>query len=346
MSQRFVVRVLATTFLAGLALFVAAPAHAQLGAIHGRAVDESGKPVADADVKYVFVGEMNFTFTGKTDSKGEYNRGGLQLAAGKWAITITKGDLFGGAKDLDIPKGNALQVPDIVLKKGGAAAAQDSKNGGKAPAVDLTKLFADVKAGMAAGSYDDVITKLNDAVAKAPKCGACFTRLGDAYFKKGDLDNSEKSYLQTVALDDKSKDAGEAYGGLVQVYNQQAANASGDERKKKLDQAAQANQKVMDIEAATGGAAGAAGGGGGDATSAYNQGIILVNQSKMADAKTQFQKAIQMNPNMSEAYYQLAMCQANENDMSGAKTNLTKYLQLAPTGPNAQTAKDILAALK
>jgi TolA-binding protein len=100
----------------------------------------------------------------------------------------------------------------------------------------------------------------------------------------------------------------------------------------------------MDIEAATGGAAGAAGGG--DATSAYNQGIILVNQSKMADAKTQFQKAIQMNPNMSEAYYQLAMCQANENDMNGAKTNLTKYLQLAPTGPNAQTAKDILAALK
>lgn len=347
MSQRSVVRLLATTFLAaGLAVFVAAPAHAQLGSMHGRAVDESGKPVADADVTYDFVGEMNFHFTGKTDSKGEFNRGGLQLAAGRWTVTIKKGDLAGQAANLEVPKGNALQVGDIVLRKGGGAGAQDSKSGGKAPAVDLTKLFADVKAGMAAGSYDDVIAKLNDAVAKAPKCGACFTRLGDAYFKKGDLDNAEKSYLQTVSIDDKSKDAGEAYGGLVQVYNQQAANTKdSDERKKKFDQAAQANQKVMDIEAATGGPAGAAGGGG-DATSAYNQGVILVNQSKMADAKAQFQKAIQMNPNMAEAYYQLAMCQANENDMNGAKTNLTKYLQLAPTGPNAQTAKDILAALK
>ena len=38
--------------------------------------------------------------------------------------------------------------------------------------------------------------------------------------KKTDLDNSEKAYLKAVDVDDKSKDAADAYGGLVTTPGQ------------------------------------------------------------------------------------------------------------------------------
>ena len=69
-----------------------------MGAVHGHVVDEDGKPVPDAE-NFVqeYTGEQKLHFTGKTDAKGEYSRGGLMLAGGRWNITVTKGGLMGRA---------------------------------------------------------------------------------------------------------------------------------------------------------------------------------------------------------------------------------------------------------
>ena len=96
-----------------------------------------------------------------------------------------------------------------------------------------------------------------------------------------------------------------------------------------------------------GGAAGTAGAaGGGNASAVFNQGVILWNAGKIADAKAQFEQAVKLDPNMAEAHYWLGMALINGGDTAGAKPHFETYLKLAPTGQFAETAKSIVASIK
>ena len=77
----------------------------------------------------------------------------------------------------------------------------------------------------------------------------------------------------------------------------------------------------------------------------YNQGVILWNAGKIAEAKTLFEQAIAANPNHAEAHYQLGMALVNEGNLKGAGTEFETYLKLAPNGPNAAQAKALAAQL-
>jgi tetratricopeptide (TPR) repeat protein len=329
-------RTMARGVLFGLAvaalMLVAAPAYAQLGTIKGRVVDESGKPVAGATVQFDYTGELNLHFTGKTDNNGEYIRAGLMAVGGKWNVTAKKGDLSGIARSVDVPLEATLTVPDIVISKGGATATPGAGNAeaeAKAKAqADLQKLFTDVNALMAAGNYDDAITKLNAETAKNDKCAQCYVALGDAYSKKSDSADAEKSYLKAVDVDPTSADAANAYDGLANVYNNEH----------KFDEAAKASQKAMELHGSTGGAS--------DPTSIFNAGVIYWNQSKIPEAEAQFQKVIQLKPDRAEAHYYYGMCLVNEGKIDQAKQALNEYLKLAPNGQNAAVAKSVLDTMK
>ena len=122
------------------------------------------------------------------------------------------------------------------------------------------------------------------------------------------------------------------FDGLANIYNAQ----------RKFDDAAAASAKAMELSG--GAAAGAAGGGNADAM--FNQGVILWNAGKVADAKKQFEGAVAANPSHAEAHYQLGMALVNQGNMAGAATEFETYLKLAPEGPNAATAKSLVAQLK
>jgi Tfp pilus assembly protein PilF len=304
----------------------ASPVFAQAGTIKGRVVDEAGKPVAGADLVFDYGGEMNLHFTGKSDAKGEFIRAGLMAVGGKWKITAKKGDLTGVAMNVDVPLSATATIPDIVIRKG---AAGDEKGGAEAKArAELQKLYSDVNASMTAGTYDDAVTKLNEYIAKNPECAGCYVRLGDAYNKKNDAENAEKAYLKATSFDEKSKDAADAFSALANMYNAQ----------RKFDDATKMTQKAMDAQSAGGGVV--------DPTAAFNAGVIFWNQNKFPEAAAQFQKAIELKPDMADAYYYLGMCQVNQGKMDEAKTNLQKYVQLAPNGANAAMTKTILDTMK
>ena len=80
----------------------------------------------------------------------------------------------------------------------------------------------------------------------------------------------------------------------------------------------------------------------------FNQGVILWNGGKIAEAKKQFEAAIAANPNHAESHYQLGMTLVNEGTpaaLTAAATEFETYLKLAPTGANAATAKAVLGSL-
>jgi tetratricopeptide (TPR) repeat protein len=146
-----------------------------------------------------------------------------------------------------------------------------------------------------------------------------------------DYDKAEAAYKKAAEL--KPDDAS-AYNGLANIYNAQ----------RKFDLAAQASAKATELSTSLSGGGAAGGAGGADAL--FNQGVILWNGGKVAEAKKAFEGAIAANPNHAEAHYQLGMALVNEGNLPGAATEFDTYLKLAPTGPNAATAKSLVAQLK
>ena len=105
------------------------------------------------------------------------------------------------------------------------------------------------------------------------------------------------------------------------------------------------NQKRFD-EASAMSAKAAAGGGGGGADATFNQGIILWNQGKIAEAKAKFEETIKANPEHAAAHYQLGMALLNEGKLPDAVAAFESYLKLAPDGQFATQAKGMIAQLK
>ena len=70
------------------------------------------------------------------------------------------------------------------------------------------------------------------------------------------------------------------------------------------------------------------GGGGGNAAALYNQGVILWNQQKYAEAKDKFEAATKADPKHSEAQYRLGMSYVNLGDMPKAVTAFEGYLAI------------------
>jgi tetratricopeptide (TPR) repeat protein len=86
----------------------------------------------------------------------------------------------------------------------------------------------------------------------------------------------------------------------------------------------------------------------------YNLGALLVNSGKTDPASDAFKKAIEADPNYAEAYYQYGVSLMSKAQITadgkvtpaaGTQEAFEKYLQLKPDGPNAESAKGMLASM-
>lgn len=312
--------------IAAAALFViafAVTASAQTGQIRGKVVDAKGEPVADAVVTIDFKGNITRTVKTKTDKKGSFIQVGL--ASGPYEITVSK-DSLSVAQNDRVSVGNTTEL-EFVLAAGAApgATAEDAKIADAKRKALQDKYVAAI--GLVdAGKYDEGIAALNAVITETGGCAVCQVKIGDAQWKKGDEAAAEASYKSAIAADPK---VGAAYAQLASLYNKQ----------KKFDDAAAMSAKANELE-------GAGAAGGGNASVVFNQGIIFWNQSKVAEAKAQFEQALKIDPSLADAHYWLGMARINEGDMPGAKGSFEQYLKLAPTGQHAETAKGILASIK
>ena len=107
-----------------------------------------------------------------------------------------------------------------------------------------------------------------------PTCFDCYYNIGVAYMAKKDEKQAEAAWKKALEL---KADYAEALNALSTLYNNQ----------KRFDEAAAMSAK----------AAAAGGGSGGSADAVFNQGIILWNQGKIAEAKAKFEETLKTNPN-------------------------------------------------
>jgi Tfp pilus assembly protein PilF len=304
-------KTLTTALVALVAVgLLAGPATAQSTMVRGKVVDKEGKPVPNATVAVEFKGGVNRKYETKTDRNGGFVQ--LLTESGEYQVTVSAEGVGSQSAPVRVRLGQAADV-NIVLAPGGGGA--DPK------AAELRKTFEEGVAASRAGDHDTAIAKFNAAAAVIPNCSDCYVNIGVSYMAKKDEKQAEEAWKKALELKPDNSDAASA---LATLYNNQ----------KRFDEAAAMSAKV------------AGGAGGGSADAVYNQGIILWNQGKVAEAKAKFEEALKADPNYADAHYQLGMALLNEGKLPDAVAAFEKYLSLAPTGQFAGQAKAMLTQLK
>jgi tetratricopeptide (TPR) repeat protein len=292
-----------------------APALAQ-SVVRGKVTDAQGKPVPDATILFEAVDANRKTQT-KTDKNGDFLQVGL--SSGGYQVTASKDKVGTQTLKLQVKQGPNNPLNFTLSASSGVSSADK-----EAAAAIQASAGAAVDA-MKAGRHDEAIAKFQEVIAKVPTCVDCYYNIGVSQMAKQQYTEAEASFKKAIEL---KPDSADAYTALANLYNSQ----------KKFDLAAEASANAAKYAAA--------GGGGGSAETSYNQGVILFNAGKFAEAKTQFEAATKTDPNHAMAQYQLGMTSLNLGQIPDAVAALEAYLKADPNGPKAAEVKAALPALQ
>ena len=344
-----------------VAMAILAPAaFAQAGTVKGYVKDDQGKPMVGAVLQFQGL-DNGRHYELKTDKHGNYYSMGI--AAGKYDVTV----LFNG-QQVDRLNGYVVQSTvgtgsdndlNIDLQKR-AAEAEASKTPEQRKAEEqikqqqtqqvqkvgkLNDMLAQTKAAMDAGNYQQAKDLMTQATAIDTTHEVLFFQLAEAERnlanhgtdpaqKKADYQSSIDSYNKALALTPNTKPDVKAaiYNNMGEAYFKM-----GD-----IDQAIKAYDAAAEADPT------------GAAKFYFNEGAVLTNAGKYDLAIAAFDKCIAADPTKAEAYYQkgvnLLGKATTKPDGSmvappGTAEAFNKYLELAPTGPNADAAKQMLAAI-
>ena len=294
--------------LCALVLLAFAPAAlAQSTMIKGKVVDTKGQPMVGVAIVIEAVGGTR-KLTGKTDKRGEFIQ--LLTESGQYRITATDEKAGMAQTELRVSLGRTSEANMVLAPT--TAANNDAK------AAELKKVFEEGVTASRANNHDAAIAKFQAALVLSPNCFDCQFNIGVAELAKKDEKAAEAEWLKALTMKPDFTDAMNA------LYNNQ----------KRFDEASAMSAKA------------ASAGGGGSADATFNQGIILWNQGKIAEAKVKFEETIKTNPTHADGHYQLGMALLNEGKLPDAVAAFEIYVKLDPTGQYATQAKGMIAQLK
>ena len=346
-------------------LLVSLPAVSQVTGVQGVVKDETGKPVVGAVVTFERT-DFKGHYEVKTKKKGDYGHYGLPI--GTYNITVAIDGKVrdsmngfrtspGDPKELNFDlKASADQQKALqkAAETGTLTAEQERgmtkeqkeafEKQAKAREATLAKnkalndAYTTGKNAVDAKQWDVAIDSLTKASEMDAKQGAVWTSLADAYVGKAQATPAEAGAIYDKAFDAYKK-AIEINPTDAGLYNNYALSLAKD---KKLDDAKANLAKAAELDPP------------GAGKYYYNLGALLVNSNQNEAATDEFKKAIDADPDYADAQYQygLALSAKATSDANGkiiappgAVEALQKYLDLKPDGVNAQSAKEMIAAL-
>jgi tetratricopeptide (TPR) repeat protein len=167
-----------------------------------------------------------------------------------------------------------------------------------------------------AGKDSEAIAKIEEAVTAKPDLTAGYEALAKLYIRTKNYDKAIDRANKALEIDSDNQDM---FGVLSDAYTAKGDKAKAAEYRKKLPA---------------------------DAASMFNEAAHLINGGKDAEAEPLLKGAIAANDKFAPAYYELGMLYVRLQKNADAKTNLQKYLELEPNGKDAPTAKEMLNYVK
>ncbi|HXH37181.1 MAG TPA: carboxypeptidase regulatory-like domain-containing protein [Thermoanaerobaculia bacterium] len=167
-----------------------------------------------------------------------------------------------------------------------------------------------------AGKDSEAIAKIEAAVTAKPDLTAGYEALAKLYLRAKNYDKAIDRANKALEIDSDNQDM---FGVLSEAYTAKGDKVKAGEYRKKLPA---------------------------DAASMFNEAAHLINSGKDAEAEPMLKGAIAANDKFAAAYYELGMLYVRTQKNADAKTNLQKYLELEPNGKDAATAKEMLNYVK
>ncbi len=363
MKLRRLTLISAVMFMAALSI----QCFAQTAMVQGDCRDSEGKPIVGAIVEYKNL-DTGQTYHIKTDKKGHFLS--LGVVAGPYDVAILENGkaiytLHHVQVDLDETKNTLdfnLKKEQELAAKGVGVTPEQLKQMQEAKAkqekqhnliASLNDKLAASKQAELAGDFDGAIKILTEATAMDPTQDVVWARLGDAYSgsapKQTDPATRNDRYSQSVVSFQKAIDAKQkAMGSKPPTPTDQDALGSyyndmgeADAKLGKTDEAMKAYEQAATIDPSKAG------------QYYFNEGAVLTNANKSDEAIAAFDKCIAADPSRADAYYYkgidlLGKATLKGNKMvapDGTAEAFNKYLELKPDGPNAETAKEMLAQI-
>ncbi|MDP8989382.1 MAG: tetratricopeptide repeat protein [Acidobacteriota bacterium] len=337
-----------------LGLIFAVTGWGQTGAFEGTVKSADGKPLVGAQVKLERQ-DVKGNYAVKTDKKGHYFYGGLPLGNYKISVLVDgqEKDARNGVRtkvgetaDISFDLSAAAAGPPAVDESGRALSAaekaeNEKKNKEQVAAMAKNKALNDAfnagKTAAAANQWDAAIDGFTKASEVDASQHVVWGNLADSYVsrakaapatKDADLVKAADAYQKAIAI---SPNDAAYHNNYALVLGQQ----------KKFDEAQAELTKAAQIDPT------------GAGKFYYNLGAVYVNTGNLDPAAAAFKKAIDLDPNYAEAYFQYGLSLIGKATIENGKTvappgtaeAFQKYLDLTPNGPNAETAKAMMASM-
>jgi len=299
--------------LVAFLLAAAVPSSAQdwkeYGRVEGRVLDDDGKPVAQAKVRLNLPERAAGGPVATTDAKGRWAVAGI--AAGTWEVDYEATGYVTLKGRFRLPSESARLLPLEVRLRKGEEGVPPAVAGtlASAEAAEKEGRLAEARAG-----YEKLIVLRPDVAAIAHQ------RIGATFIK-------EKQYASALEHFQKALDA-EPGNATVRVIMAQAAFEGGmAERGAAL--AAEVDRSAIK-----------------DPDVAFNLGVQLLNAGKAAEAVSFLSQSIALDAGYVDGYFRRGLAEINLGKMAEAKADLQKVLDLAPSGPQAELARKAVEQLK
>jgi tetratricopeptide (TPR) repeat protein len=339
------------------------------GSVKGVCKDAQGNAIPDAVLVWTNM-DNGQKYTLKTNKKGEYFS--LGLTPGKYQVTLYKNaDDMKANKELDHVKGFPVTLDENDLPfdlkkdqenaaKGQGLSPEQVKQMQEAQAKQaketntvkaLNEKLNAAKTAADTGDFETAIAAMTEATQMDATRDLVWFKLGDYYRmsapkqtdpaeKQKRLESAVSAYEKAVEIkksttNDKDPNATK---NLAAYYNNLADALY---KAKKIDDAVKTYELAAQADPSQ------------VAQSYFNIGAVLTNSGRPDEANAAFDKCLAADPNRAEAYYQKGLNLLGKATLQGDKTiappgtaeAFQKYLEVAPTGPNAESAKALLASI-
>ena len=299
--------------LAAIATNAFAGAEARLA---GKIVDAATKgPIPNATVLVVSASkDKNFKQEIKAKNDGTY---AIFLLDGtiQYKFTFTAPGYASYEETMKLKIGGEMNEKNVELSKGGAAPAAAA--GGAPSKADVAVTAYNEGAALANDNKDaEALAKFDEAVTANPSFTTAWIATSKIAMRAKQYQKSADAATKALALGADETDMADI---LAADYTALGDKAKAAEWKKKAPV---------------------------DPHALYNEAAKFLNANNDASAEPLLKQAIAADDKFALAYFQLGMVYARTGKNADAKTNLQKYLELDPKGPEAGTAAEMLKYLK
>jgi Tfp pilus assembly protein PilF len=314
-----------TTAASALSITLAAVAlgqgwHQGKGRLEGTVSGPKGEPIAGATVAMRLEGQGPDL---KTDKKGHWAI--LGINGGSWDLDVSAPGYQ--SRKITVSVSEITRIPPMGIQLEPEVQQQPAPQqevpitvGGKAISKEAAQALEKGNEASKAKNYAEAEANYLKVLAEVPDNVSLLSNLALVYYFDNKPDEALKYARQTVEKDPANQSA----WLMISELELQKGN---------LDAGQQALSKVPEERITS-------------HAPYLNLGILYYNKKKPAEAEEYFSKAIAKKPDLAEAYYYRGLARYQLKRLPEAKADLQKSLELDPSGKDAETAKELLKAMK